>query len=295
MKIAIIGTGIMGTGIGKTLISKGFEVSCYNRTAEHAQALVDAGAVHGMTLEATISEVSAVIMMPWSKDALDSVLLGAEGLFAIAQKDQVYIDMSTQLPSTGIWEARHFAEKGAEFLDAPVHGSKTEANNGGLWLMVGGDRDVYERMIPLFSAIGETHHYMGGHGQGFATKLCGNHLVSTIVAALGESLVLAKKAGLDPSEVLKVWMDSDFRSPVVGGVGDSMISRNFDVSFHLRTMVKDTELIRNFSESIQVPVLLSNIVHEVNKVGQNMGFGEENASAVVKVFERLAGMDDTKQ
>jgi 3-hydroxyisobutyrate dehydrogenase-like beta-hydroxyacid dehydrogenase len=130
---------------------------------------------------------------------------------------------------------------------------------------------------------------MGKSGSGYATKLCGNHLVSTIVAALCESMVLAAKAGLDPKEVLSVWMDSDFRSPVVEGTGNSIISRDFEVSFHLRTMVKDTELIRNFSESLQVPVLLSNVVHEVNKFAQNEGYGEENASAVVKVFEKMAG------
>ena len=87
-----------------------------------------------------------------------------------------------------------------------------------------------------------------------------------------------------------MWMESDFRSPVVDGVGNSIISRDFDVSFHLRTMVKDTELIRNFSESIQVPVLIANTVHELNKVGLNKGWGGENASAVVKVFEDMAGI-----
>jgi 3-hydroxyisobutyrate dehydrogenase-like beta-hydroxyacid dehydrogenase len=85
-------------------------------------------------------------------------------------------------------------------------------------------------------------------------------------------------------------MDSDFRSPVVDGVGNSIIARDFEVAFHLRTMVKDTELIRNYSESLDVPVLLSNIVHEVNKFGMNKGYGEENASAVVKVFEEMAGL-----
>ncbi len=102
-------------------------------------------------------------------------------------------------------------------------------------------------------------------------------------------MVLASKAGIDLNELVSLWMESDFRSPVVDGVGHSMIDRDFAVSFHLRTMVKDTELIRNYSESIGVPVMLSNMVHELNKVGENLGYGEENASAVVKVFEQMAG------
>ena len=288
-KVAVIGTGIMGSGMGKTLMASGCSLRCYNRTEANAKDLVRAGAEYFSTPAEAADGADFIISMLWNKAAFDSAMEGPEGLFQNASKGQIYIDMSTQLPGTAPLAAEAFKKKGADFLDAPVHGTKGEANSGGLWIMAGGDKAVYERAVEIFDIIGETHHYMGGHGQGYATKLCGNHLVSTIVAALCESMVLASKAGLDPNEVLKVWMDSDFRSPVVEGVGGSVISRDFDVSFHLRTMVKDTELIRNFSESLDVPVLLSNIVHEVNKVGLNMGLGDENASAVVKVFEHMAG------
>ena len=198
--------------------------------------------------------------------------------------------MSTQLPATALQEAAELGKKGAAFLDAPVHGTKGESRSGGLWIMVGGERAVYDRALPLFQAIGETVHYMGPTGKGCAAKLCGNHLVSTIVAALAESLALAEKAGLDGWELIKLWGESDFRSPIIEGAGGSMLKHDFGVSFHLRTMVKDTELIRNFSESIGVPVLLSNVVHELNKVCQNKGWGDLNASAVFKLFEEMAGV-----
>lgn len=288
-KAAIIGTGVMGTGMGKVLLDNGFTVSCYNRTEKNAGELVSAGAVYYDTPAKAAESAELVISMMWSKEALDSVMLGEDGLLANAKAGQLFIDMSTQLPETGVWLAEKFGENKALFLDAPVHGSKSEANSGGLWIMAGGEKEAYAKAEKVFDILGETHHYMGKSGSGYATKLCGNHLVSTIVAALCESMVLAAKAGLDPKEVLSVWLDSDFRSPVVDGIGNSIISRDFEVSFHLRTMVKDTELIRNFSESLQVPVLLSNIVHEVNKFAQNEGYGEENASAVVKVFEKMAG------
>ncbi|MGI6466942.1 MAG: NAD(P)-dependent oxidoreductase [Sphaerochaetaceae bacterium] len=290
MNVAVIGTGVMGTGIGKTLLKNNYKVTSYNRTKENAQSLIDSGATFCTTVKEAIEDADYVITMMWNKEALDSVLLGDEGLFKNSKKDQIFIDMSTQVPETALYLEKGFKENGASFLDAPVHGSKGEANSGGLWIMVGGDKDVYEKTLPLLNVLGESVHYMGPSGQGYATKLCGNHLVSTIVAALGESMALAKKANLDLNEVLKVWMNSDFRSPVVQGIGSSIINRDFEVAFHLRTMVKDTELIRNFSESLNVPVLLSNIVHEINKVGQNMGYGEENASAVTKVFEQMAGL-----
>ncbi|MGB9592316.1 MAG: NAD(P)-dependent oxidoreductase, partial [Candidatus Kryptoniota bacterium] len=231
-----------------------------------------------------------IFVTVWNKTALEAVVLGPEGLVAGAHKGKVFIDMSTQLPETAEWEASLFHDKGSDFLDAPVHGSKDEASNGGLWMMVGGDRSVYERVLPILKVITATQHYMGGWGKGFATKLCGNLLVSTIVAALSEALVLAQKAGLDPEEALKLWQESDFRSPVVGGVGQSICTRNFDVSFHLRTMVKDTDLIHTYAEQINVPLMLANSVHELNKIGLNKGFGDENASAVVKVYEDMAGI-----
>ncbi len=288
--VAIMGTGIMGTGMGKTLLKEGWNVKCFNRTEKNAQDLVSAGGKYFPTPKAAAEGADFIILMLWDYKGLKSVLTGVDGLFLNASKGQVFIDMSTQLPETAVWEADEFSKKGADFLDAPVHGTKGEANGGGLWIMAGGQKSVYEKTLPLFEIVGETYHYMGEHGKGFATKLCGNHLVSSIVAALGESMVLAEKAGIDLNEILKLWMESDFRSPVVDGVGNSIISRDFGVSFHLRTMVKDTELIRNFSESIQVPVLLANTVHEVNKIGLNKGWGEENASAVVKVFEDMAGL-----
>lgn len=290
-KIAIMGAGIMATGMGKTLLKNGYSVSCFNRTKKNSEALIDAGAVFYDTPAKAAHEADFVISMVWDKKAFDSVMNGSDGLYENAAKDQIFIDMSTQLPETAVVAADAFSLKGAWFLDAPVHGTKGEANSGGLWIMVGGDKAAYDRAIEVLSIVGETYHFMGGSGKGYASKLCGNHLVSTVVAAVCESMVLASKAGIEPQEILKVWMESDFRSPVVDGVGNSIISRDFDPSFHLRTMVKDTELIRNFSESLDVPVFLSNIVHEVNKVGLNMGFGEENASAVVKVFEQMAGTE----
>jgi 3-hydroxyisobutyrate dehydrogenase-like beta-hydroxyacid dehydrogenase len=290
--VAIMGTGVMGTGMGKVLLEKGYAVSCYNRTKANAEELISAGAIYADTPAKAAESADFIISMMWNKEALDSVMNGESGLIAHAKKGQIFIDMSTQLPETATHLAEELGKKGADFLDAPVHGSKGEANSGGLWIMVGGEKNVYEQSLEVLEKLSETIHYMGGHGNGYATKLCGNHLVSTIVAALCESMVLAKKANLDPQEVLSVWMDSDFRSPVVDGIGNSIISRDFAVSFHLRTMVKDTELIRNFSESLEVPVLLSNIVHEINKVGLNKGYGEENASAVVKVFEEMAGLKE---
>ena len=290
MKVAIIGTGIMGTGVGLTLRAKGHQVACWNRTRDHARELLEAGATWHPTPRAAAEGAEFVVILVWNEAALRAALDGPDGLYAGARAGQLYVDMSTQLPATAVEVAAELRRRGADFLDAPVHGTKGEARSGGLWIMAGGEAAAYGRALPLFGAIGASVHHMGPTGAGCAAKLCGNHLVSTILAALAESLAMAEKAGLDGFELLKLWGESDFRSPIVEGAGGSMLRHDFGVSFHLRTMVKDTELIRNFSESIGVPVLLSNTVHELNKVCQNRGWGELNASAIFKLFEEMAGV-----
>ena len=292
MKIAVIGTGIMGTGVGLTLLGKGHEVFCYNRTPENAAELVKAGAVFCATPKQAIESVSHAIILVWNEVALRCVLEGPDGLYVAARDGQVFIDMSTQLPETARAEGRAFEEKGALFVDAPVHGSKAEAHSGGLWIMAGGSQAAWDAALPVLGMIGATAHYMGSTGSGCIAKLCGNHLVSAILASLAESLAMAKKSGIDAHELITLWGESDFRSPIIEGAGRSMLNHDFAVSFHLRTMVKDTELIRNYSETIGVPVMLSNIVHELNKISQNRGWGEQNASAIFRLFEEMAGIND---
>ena len=292
MKIAVIGTGIMGSGVGLTLLGKGHEVFCYNRTPENAAELVKAGAVFCATPKQAIESVSHAIILVWNEVALRCVLEGPDGLYVAARDGQVFIDMSTQLPETARAEGRAFEEKGALFVDAPVHGSKAEAHSGGLWIMAGGSQAAWDAALPVLGMIGATAHYMGSTGSGCIAKLCGNHLVSAILASLAESLAMAKKSGIDAHELITLWGESDFRSPIIEGAGRSMLNHDFAVSFHLRTMVKDTELIRNYSETIGVPVMLSNIVHELNKISQNRGWGEQNASAIFRLFEEMAGIDD---
>jgi len=290
MKIAIIGTGVLGTGIGLTLRGKGHDVQVWNRTPANAADVVAAGATLHDTPRAAAQGASHVLILVWNEEALRQVLDGPDGLVAGAAVGQVIIDMSTQLPQTARRTEAQLAPTGALFLDAPVHGSKAEAHSGGLWIMAGGTREAWTAAEPVLAAIGATRHYMGATGSGCIAKLCGNHLVSAILASLAESLAMAEKSGIDSRELIKLWGESDFRSPIIEGAGLSMLNHDFSVSFHLRTMVKDTELIRNYSESIGVPVMLSNLVHELNKVSQNRGWGEQNATAIYRLFEEMAGI-----
>ena len=273
------------TRCAASILARGHEVSCYNRHPEHASELVADGA---MLFATPAASASHVIILVWNEAALHAAVDGADGLCEHAKPGQVCIDMSTQLPETLRAVGGQFEARGAMFVDAPVHGTRGEAHSGGLWIMVGAPQKARHAALPVLNEISATVHHMGSVGSG--AKPCGNQLVWAILALLAESLAMAKKSGLDCHELLELWGESDFRSPIVEGAGRSMIDGDFAVSFHLRTMVKDTELIRNYSESIGMPVMISNTVHELNKTAQNLGRGELNATAIFKVFKLMAGI-----
>jgi len=215
VNIAIIGTGVMGIGVGQALIGKGHTVRCYNRTPENAAALVQAGAVLCSTSQEAAQGASHVIILVWDEAALHAVLQGPDGLLANARPGQVFIDMSTQLPQTAKDCALAFADKGALFLDAPVHGSRAEAHSGGLWIMCGAEPAAWTAALPVLNTIGATVHHMGAVGAGCVAKLCGNHLVSAILASLAESLAVAKKSGLDCAELIKLWASQTSAHPLL--------------------------------------------------------------------------------
>ncbi|HEY54523.1 MAG TPA: NAD(P)-dependent oxidoreductase, partial [Caldilineae bacterium] len=167
---------------------------------------------------------------------------------------------------------------------------KNEAANGGLWIVDGGERDLFEEVNPILEVLSETTHYMGGTAKGTSMKLVGNLVVASQIEALGEAMILATKAGLDPVDVLGVLHVTDFKSPIFDGVGGALIERDFSTHFALKLMLKDANLIAQFAQDLNVPIPASAATREVVKAAVNKGWGEENASAFIKQLEDQAGV-----
>lgn len=290
-KIAYLGMGIMGRGMAANLIAAGHDVTVWNRTAEKAQPVVEKGAkLAGTPAEAV--QGAEIVMYCLSDDAAVEDLVFGEGrLIDAVQSGQIVVDMSTVHPDTSAREAAAFQEKGARFLDAPVFGSKGEAAAGGLWIVVGGDRELYEEVKPVLEPLSETTHYMGGTGKGASMKLVGNLVVASQIEALGEALILATKAGLNPRDVIGVLSVTDFKSPLFAGVGNSVVERNFETFFALKLMLKDANLIARFAQDLNSPTPAAAAVRETLKTAVNKGWGEENASALIKALEEAAGVE----
>ncbi len=293
-KIAYLGMGIMGRGMAANLIKAGYPVTVWNRTAERCQPLVALGAKSAATPAEAVAGADVIMYCMSDDKAVEDLVWGKGDLLAGVKAGQIVIDMTTLHPDISRREGADFAAKDVQFLDAPVFGSKNEAAGGGLWIVVGGDKALYDEMRPILEVLSETTHYMGGNAMGASMKLVGNLVVASQLEALGEAMVLATKAGLDPEDVLGVLHVTDFKSPIFDGVGGMLINRDFETHFALKLMLKDANLISRFAQDLNVPTPAVAATREVIKTAINRGWGEENASAFIRVLEEMAGVEVKK-
>ncbi|HHY46482.1 MAG TPA: NAD(P)-dependent oxidoreductase [Firmicutes bacterium] len=289
-RIAYLGLGTMGRGMVSNLLKAGYRVTVWNRTPERCAALVARGARQAATPADAVVDAEIIMYCLSDDSAVRELVFGAGGLLGAVHEGQIAVDMSTVYPDLSRQEAEAYASKGVEFLDAPVFGSKNEAANGGLWIVVGGKKDVYDRVRPVLESLSETTHYMGGTGMGTSMKLVGNLIVAFQLEALGEAMILATKAGLCPHDVLGVLHVTDFRSPIFDGVGQALVKRDFSTNFALRLMLKDANLISRFAQDLNSPIPALAVIRETIKFAVNQGWGEENASALIKALEIEAGV-----
>ncbi|NMF67314.1 NAD(P)-dependent oxidoreductase [Brasilonema octagenarum UFV-E1] len=289
-RIAYLGLGIMGSRMAANLLKAGYDVTVWNRNPESCKPLVEQGATQAQTPAKAVENAEAIVYCLANDNAVEEVVFGQDGILSNVRSGQIGIDMSTVHPDTSRRQAAAYAEKQVEFLDAPVFGSKNESAAGGLWIVVGGKRDVFEQVKPILEPLSETIHYLGDTGKGTSMKLIGNSIVATQIQALGEAMVLATKAGLNPKDVLDVLHVVDFRSPIFDGMGKMLVERNFTPSFALKHMLKDANLIARFAQDLNSPTPAAAIVRETIKAAVNQGWGEENASALIKALELEAAV-----
>jgi 3-hydroxyisobutyrate dehydrogenase-like beta-hydroxyacid dehydrogenase len=290
-KISYLGLGTMGSGMVSNLLKAGYELTVWNRSVERNKPFARKGARVADTPANAVRDVDLVMYSLSNDQAVEEVVFGANGILSGINAGQIAMDMSTVLPATSLREQEAYSKRGADFLDAPVFGSKKEAADAKLWIMAAGKRDAFEKVKPVLQHLGQTIHYFGKNGNAAAMKLVGNLIVALEMEALAEGLVLAQKAGLDLSTVMEVVKVADFRSPLLVGNGQNILKRDFSTSFALKLMLKDAGLIEKFAGSLQSPIPALRVVQKNLESAVALGFGKENASAVIKALEKEAGVE----
>jgi len=289
--ISYLGLGTMGSGMASNLLKAGYKLSVWNRSGEKCEPFARKGARVADTPADAVRNTELVMYSLSNDQAVEEVVFGTKGILSEINAGQIAMDMSTVLPATSLREQEAYSKRGVDFLDVPVFGSKRESADAKLWIMAAGKRDAFEKVKPVLQHLGQTIHYFGNNGNAAAMKLVGNLIVALEMEALAEGLVLAQKAGLDLSTVMEVVKVADFRSPLLVSNGQNILNRDFSTSFALKLMLKDASLIEKFAGSLQSPIPALRVVQKNLESAVALGFGKENASAVIKALEKEAGVE----
>jgi 3-hydroxyisobutyrate dehydrogenase-like beta-hydroxyacid dehydrogenase len=289
--ISYLGLGTMGSGMASNLLKAGYELTVWNRSADKCETFARKGARVANSPADAARDVDLVMYMLSNDQAVEDVVFGAKGILGEIKEGQIAMDMSTVLPAMSLREQEAYTKHGVDFLDAPVFGSKQESADAKLWIMVAGNKAIFEKVKPVLEHLGQTVHYFGKNGNAAAMKLVGNLIVALEMEALAEGLVLAQKAGLDLNSVMEVVKVADFRSPLLVGNGKNILKRDFSTSFALKLMLKDAGLIEKFAGNLQSPIPALRVVEKNLESAVSLGFGKENASAVIKALEKEARVE----
>ena len=289
--IGFIGLGIMGRPMVRNLIKAGHKLVVYDVVRGSVDEAVANGAARGDS-SADVASKSAIVitMLPDGPD-VETAVFGAGGILEGARKGCILVDMSSISPIVSQKVGAACAAKGIEFMDAPVSGGEPKAIDGTLAIMVGGEARVFETVKPILESMGSSVLLTGPIGAGNVTKLANQIMVACNIAAMGEALVLATKAGLDPEVVFNAVKGGLAGSTVLNAKAPMVIGRNFKPGFRIRLHQKDLRNALLLAESAKVPLPLTSMVQQMLITLMNEGKGDLDHSGIVNYIEEGAGID----
>ena len=253
MKIAWIGTGVMGESMAGHLLDAGHELYVYNRTVSKTENLVKRGAKLLTEIkDAPLNADVVFTMVGYPKD-VEGIYLGNDGLITTAKKGQVFVDMTTSSPTIAKKISEEFAKVGASALDLPVTGGDIGAKNGTLSIMVGGDKKVYEeKVLPLVKHLGKNITYFGEAGKGQYAKLANQIAIATTMISVAESFKFAKEVGLDLEDFFKTVSTGSGGSFSMTSYGPRILKNDFKPGFFVHHFIKDMRLALEECEKMNI-------------------------------------------
>jgi len=292
MKVGFIGLGRMGKHMATNVVKNGFDTYVNDLVPALVDQLVALGAKHCPTNQALAAEVDVAFTMLPNGAIVESVMCGPEGVLAFCKPGTIIVDMSSVAPATTQKMAKIAAEKGVKYIDAPVSGGTVGAEAGTLTIMVGADDETFAAVEPVLKAIGKRIHHIGGVGMGDAMKIVNNMLLGANMASLAEALVLGAKCGLDPDTMYDIISTSSGNSYALTAKMKKFIMADaFEPGFALDVQYKDLTLAQEASRTTHVPIPMSNACISVYEQARASGLGGEDMSAVIKVWEKLCGVE----
>lgn len=292
-KLGFLGLGLMGYPMARNLIRAGHEVSLWSHKAAKAKELAEAegGSWRQTPREVAENASDAIFLCVGDSVMSEQVTLGPQGIIEGVRKGAVVADASTISPAVSRRMGAAVAAKGADYLDAPCTGSTPGAQGGTLTFMIGGEEAAFEKARPWFEPMGKKLYYCGKAGLGLHAKLTQNLILSNLLQAFNEGMVLAAKAGVDPALMLDILENSAARSGLISHKAPFVFRRDFSPNFSTKWMHKDVGLALETGRELGVPLVLTGVTQQLFQAALAEGYGEEDMCSSIKVLEEMAGVE----
>lgn len=282
----------MGYPMARNLLKAGHEVAVWSNTGSKPKQLAsEAGAKACSTPADVAAQSEAVFLCVGNTKMAEQVILGPKGVAEGAKKGTIVVDASTISPSASVHIHNELAARGIEFLGAPCTGSTPGATNGTLTFMIGGDEKVFEKVKPYLEIMGKKLYLCGGPGAGLHAKLTQNLVLSNILQAFNEGIVLSTKAGVPPALMLDILDNSAAKSGLINYKAPFIFKRDFTTNFSVKWMHKDIGLMLDSAEELAVPLPLTALTRQMFQAAIAEGHGDEDICSTIKVLEGMTGVE----
>ena len=291
-RLGFLGLGMMGYPMARNLLRAGHEVALWSNQGEKARKLAEAEKGRCCATPKEVAEnADCVFLCVGDTQMARAVILGPDGIGSGARAGTVVADASTISPSESRKIGQVLKRKGIEMLDAPCTGSTPGAESGNLTFMVGGDAAVFESVKPYFEPMGKRLFYCGAAGMGLQAKLTQNLILSNLMMAFNEGMVLAAKGGVDPQLMLEVLDASAAKSGLISYKSPFVFRRDFQANFATKWMHKDIGLMLDSGKELGVPLPVTSLTQQIFQMAISSGLGDEDFCSTIKVLERISGVE----
>jgi 3-hydroxyisobutyrate dehydrogenase-like beta-hydroxyacid dehydrogenase len=289
--VGFIGLGNMGLPMAENIIRAGYPLIVWNRTIQRTKSLVNMGAQVATSPSELTRRASIIFtMLPGPHEVREVVLGKKDGLSPVIdsiEANKILVDMTTNLPDISRIIEKEIHRKGGEMLDAPVSGSVKPATDGTLTILVGGKKDVLDKITPLLLTMGKNILHIGPIGSACTMKLVLNMHLATVMASFAESLAFGFKSGLEPTKTLEVINNSIMKTYISEMKGLKVINHDWSTAFSLNLMSKDLELVEETANMVRAPIPITNIIKQIYDSCISNGKGEMDFSIVATKFEEI--------
>ncbi|QCR31624.1 NAD(P)-dependent oxidoreductase [Lysinibacillus sp. SGAir0095] len=283
-KIGFIGTGVMGSSIVKHLLNANYDVSVYTRTKSKAQELIELGAKWAETPNEAAKENDIIFTMVGFPSDVEEVYIGENGILQSAKQGAVVVDLTTSEPTLAMKIFDLAKQKGISSIDAPVSGGDVGAKNGTLSIMVGGEKTVFDDLLPILQIFGENIVYQGEAGSGQHTKMCNQLLIATNMIGVCESISYALNAGLDIEKVLQSISAGAAGSWSLSNLGPRMIKGDLEPGFYLKHFLKDMKIAIEEAEKMNLNLPGVKLSIDLYNTLLEKGYGDKGTQSLIKYY-----------